>query len=56
VDSAIDQHPEIAAPILRKFEQVAVTNALAEKTYGRFCSTSRKIGRSNRRLLTCVAG
>ena len=45
VDSAINQHPEVAATVLRKVEQVTVTDPLAVKSYLHFCSGGRNVRR-----------
>src|SRR5262249_62307676 len=45
VDSTINQHPEVAATVLRKLEQMTVTDTLAVKSYLHFCSGGRNAGR-----------
>src|SRR5258708_9327741 len=49
VDSAINQHPEVAATVLRKLEQVTVTDSLAVKSYLHSCSGGRNARRDGQR-------
>jgi len=56
VDSAIDQHPEIASVVLWKLEQVTVADSLAEETDRDFRSTGGDGACCHGLRLTCVAG
>src|SRR5262249_1495701 len=49
LDSTINQHPEVAATVLRKLQQVTVTDTLAVKSYLRFCFGGRNVQRDGQR-------